>query len=45
LLCSGNTPLVYLKKLSEEAGAVATVVLKLESLEPNSSVKDRYGAD
>ncbi|KAG2373876.1 hypothetical protein C9374_011761 [Naegleria lovaniensis] len=37
----GNTPLLYLNKLAEENGAVAKIALKLESLEPMASVKDR----
>lgn len=39
----GNTPLVRLKKLSEEAGAKADILLKLEFFNPLSSVKDRIG--
>jgi cysteine synthase A len=37
----GNTPLVKLKRLSEETGA--TIVAKLESFNPGGSVKDRIG--
>lgn len=37
----GNTPLVRLSKLSEEHGIKATVLAKLEFLNPTGSVKDR----
>jgi len=37
----GNTPLVKLRRLPEEAGCVATIAAKLEFFNPASSVKDR----
>ena len=39
----GNTPLVRLTRTAQEEGAVADVLLKLEFLNPLSSVKDRIG--
>ena len=39
----GDTPLVRLNRLSEEAGVKATILLKLEFFNPVSSVKDRIG--
>jgi cysteine synthase len=37
----GNTPIVRINKLTQEAGCVATVLAKLEYFNPLSSVKDR----
>lgn len=37
----GNTPLVRLHRLAQEAGCVADVLVKLEFFNPLSSVKDR----
>jgi cysteine synthase A len=39
----GSTPLVRLNRMAQEAGAVAEVLLKLESFNPAGSVKDRIG--
>ncbi|MDZ7962693.1 MAG: cysteine synthase A [Aulosira sp. DedQUE10] len=39
----GRTPLVQLNKIPQAAGAVAQIVVKLESMNPAASVKDRIG--
>jgi cysteine synthase A len=39
----GNTPLVRLHRTARKHGAIADVLLKLESFNPLSSVKDRIG--
>ncbi len=40
----GRTPLVRLNRIPQSEGAVATILVKLESMNPSSSVKDRIGA-
>ncbi|MDP5016574.1 MAG: cysteine synthase A, partial [Dolichospermum sp.] len=39
----GRTPLVKLNRISQELGCVATILVKLESMNPSASVKDRIG--
>lgn len=39
----GCTPLVKLNKIPQESGCVAQIVVKLESMNPAASVKDRIG--
>ncbi len=40
----GNTPLVRLARLAEDAGVAAEILAKLEFFNPLASVKDRIGA-
>jgi cysteine synthase A len=40
----GRTPLVQLNKIPQTEGCVASIVVKLESMNPAASVKDRIGA-
>ena len=39
----GRTPLVRLNRIPQSTGAVAQIVVKLESMNPAASVKDRIG--
>ncbi len=41
----GHTPLVRLNRIPQSAGCVAEIVVKLESMNPAASVKDRIGVN
>ncbi|NJK29372.1 MAG: cysteine synthase A [Acaryochloris sp. SU_5_25] len=41
----GKTPLIQLNRIPEAEGCLAKIVLKLESLNPSASVKDRIGSN
>jgi cysteine synthase len=41
----GRTPLVRLNRIPQSAGCVAEIVVKLESMNPAASVKDRIGVN
>ncbi|MBU0952035.1 MAG: cysteine synthase A [Elusimicrobia bacterium] len=40
---AGNTPLVRINRMAANAGSLATILAKVESFNPLSSVKDRLG--
>jgi cysteine synthase len=39
----GRTPMVHLNRIPQSEGCVARIVVKLESMNPSASVKDRIG--
>jgi cysteine synthase len=41
----GRTPLVRLNRIPQSAGCVAEIIVKLESMNPAASVKDRIGVN
>lgn len=39
----GRTPLVQLNRIPQAEACVATIIVKMESMNPSASVKDRIG--